>query len=162
MLATLHAMASRPTTRGREDQRRLSIRTLVIASLASATAAVVTSHFWTQGTPIAAAVTPVIVALVSEMLHKPTDIIVERLSTEREAVLPEAAGAGPPPRARPRVTARVPAEPGTGREPGAADRRPLEPDLEPEDTGPSRVRTYRQPARRRRRIAVGVVAATSV
>ena len=72
----------------REDGRRLSLRTLTIASVASATAAVVTSLFWKGGTPIAAAVTPVIVAVVSEMLHRPAEKIatpVRRRETERAA-----------------------------------------------------------------------------
>ncbi|HZI91689.1 MAG TPA: hypothetical protein VFD31_08700 [Thermoleophilaceae bacterium] len=62
----------------REDGRRLSLRTLVIASAASCTAAVVTSLFWKGGTPIAAAVTPVLVAVVSEMLHRPATVIAAR------------------------------------------------------------------------------------
>jgi hypothetical protein len=155
-------MASHPRTRGREDERRLSIRTLVIASIASATAAVVTSQFWAGGTPYAAALTPVIVTLVSEMLHRPTEKIVERFTSEREAMLPEAGGAAPPPRAREDVPTRVPAEPGSGQVPGPTDRRPIEPDLEPVDTAPGPVRTYKQPAPRRRRIAAGVVLATGV
>ncbi len=90
-------MASHAQT-SREEQRSLSVRTLVIASVASAVAAVLTSLFWTRGTPIAAAITPVIVALVSELLHRPADVISQRFTTETDA-LPEAAGAGrPPPR----------------------------------------------------------------
>ncbi len=61
-------------------------RTLVIASIASATAAMITSQFWIAGTPIAAAMTPVIVALVSEMLHRPTAKIAERITSERAAL----------------------------------------------------------------------------
>ena len=80
----------------REEQRSLSVRTLVIASVASAAAAVLTSLFWTRGTPIAAALTPVIVALVSELLHRPADVLSQRFTAETDA-LPEAAGAGPPP-----------------------------------------------------------------
>jgi hypothetical protein len=80
----------------REERGGLSAGTLVIASVASLTAAVVTSYFWSRGTPIAAAVTPVIVALVSEMLHRPATVISQRFTTETDA-LPEAAGAGPPP-----------------------------------------------------------------
>lgn len=85
-----HAQSSR------EEQRSLSVRTLVIASVASAVAAVLTSLFWTRGTPIAAAITPVIVALVSELLHRPAEVISQRFTAETDA-LPEAAGAGPPP-----------------------------------------------------------------
>ncbi|NLT05591.1 MAG: hypothetical protein GXY03_04695 [Solirubrobacterales bacterium] len=79
-----------------KQQGRLSLQTLVIASLASAAAAAITSQFWIRGTPIAAALSPIIVALVSELLHRPTDKLAERLTSETDA-LPEAAGAGPPP-----------------------------------------------------------------
>lgn len=72
------------------------MRTLAIASAASAAAALVTSQFWIRGTPIAAALTPIIVTLVSELLHRPTEKIARRLTTETDA-LPEAAGAQPPP-----------------------------------------------------------------
>ena len=84
-------------SRTREEERRLNLRTLVFASIGSAAAAIITSQFWIAGTPIAAAMTPVIVALVSEMLHKPTEKIAEKFTSETDA-LPEAAGAGPPPR----------------------------------------------------------------
>ena len=52
----------------REEERRLNTRTLTIASVASAAAAAVTSQLWIAGTWIAAAVTPLIVAVVSELL----------------------------------------------------------------------------------------------
>jgi hypothetical protein len=132
------SMASQPRTRTREEERRLSIRTLAIASIASATAAIVTSQFWAGGTPIAAALTPVIVTLVSEMLHRPTEAIASRVTMDRTALLPEAGGAGPPPEeeeTRPRVAR----------------------DLEGE---PAPVRVYRPPARRR--IPIRVVAVTAV
>jgi hypothetical protein len=77
-----------PRTRTREEQRRLSIRTLVIASVASAAAAVVTSQFWVHGTWIAAAMTPVIVSVVSELLHRPTEAVARRVTTNRTAVMP--------------------------------------------------------------------------
>ena len=109
----------------REEERRLSLRTLVFASVGSATAAIVTSQFWTAGTPIAAAMTPVIVALVSEMLHRPTERIAQRLTTETSVLretdaLPEAAGAGPPPKEeerRPRPAREAPGAPGPRAEP---------------------------------------------
>ncbi len=53
----------------------LSIKTLLFAALGSATAAVVTSAFWPKGSILSAALTPVIVALVSELLRHPTDRI---------------------------------------------------------------------------------------
>lgn len=80
----------------RAEERRLSIRTLAIASASSAVAAIVTSRLWAAGTPIAAAMTPVLVTIVSEMLHRPAAKIVERFTVETDA-LPEAMGAGPPP-----------------------------------------------------------------
>lgn len=80
----------------REDERRLSIGTLLIASFASLAAALITSRFWIAGTPLAAALTPVIVAIVSEMLHRPTQAIAKRVTTEGTAILPQATGAGPP------------------------------------------------------------------
>ena len=46
----------------------LSFETLLIAAIASAVAAVVVSRFWQGGTPIAAAITPIVVSLVSERL----------------------------------------------------------------------------------------------
>ena len=88
-------MSSQAVSRG--DGRRLSPRTLGIASVASATAAVVTSLFWKGGTPIAAAVTPVIVSVVSEMLHRPTEKIASRFTAETDALPAEAAGGGAPP-----------------------------------------------------------------
>jgi len=69
------------TGRTREE-RAHSIRTVLIASAASAIAAVVTSFFWRSGTPIAAAVTPVIVAVLSELLYRPTTKITERVTSE--------------------------------------------------------------------------------
>lgn len=69
----------------REEERRFNLRTLVIASSASATAAVVTSQLWIAGTWIAAALTPVLVALISELLHRPTERIAERLTADRPA-----------------------------------------------------------------------------
>ena len=119
-------MSSQATRR--EEERRLSVRTLIIASVASAMAAIITSQFWISGTPIAAAITPVIVTLVSELLHRPTQKIAERLTAETDALpqetdaRPEAAGAGPPPR-RAEVDPRPARDPRPGstplREPGA-------------------------------------------
>jgi hypothetical protein len=56
---------------------KLSPQTLIIASLASLTAAIVTSTFWQRGTPITAALTPVIVALASEIYTRPARRITE-------------------------------------------------------------------------------------
>jgi hypothetical protein len=59
--------------KSRDSADRLSLQTLVIASLASAAAALVTSQVWERGKVVTAALTPVIVAIVSELLHRPTE-----------------------------------------------------------------------------------------
>jgi hypothetical protein len=69
----------------REEERRLNTRTLTIASVASATAAGVTSQLWIAGTWIAAALTPVLVALISEAMHRPTERIARAWTADREA-----------------------------------------------------------------------------
>lgn len=56
-------------------ETRISWRTLVIASTASVAAAFVVSSLWAPGTLIGAAVTPVIVALVSELVRKPIEAV---------------------------------------------------------------------------------------
>jgi hypothetical protein len=56
----------------------LSIQTLVIASIASAAAAIIVSRIWDKGTIIASAMTPVVVAVVSEMLRRPIESEVVR------------------------------------------------------------------------------------
>jgi hypothetical protein len=143
-------MASQTRQRASEDERRQKVRTVGIATVASATAAIVVSQFWIAGTWMAAALTPVLVTLISELLHKPTTVIASRMTTDRPAVLPEAGGAGRPPRQPDDVLPeRAPAEPGSG------------------DAGP--VRVYRagerdrprRPVRVRRKIAVGAIAATA-
>jgi hypothetical protein len=53
----------------------LSVTTLMIASLSSLAAAIVVSRLWGAGTLIGAAMTPVIVALVSEGLRRPATVI---------------------------------------------------------------------------------------
>jgi hypothetical protein len=69
----------------REEERRLNSRTLAIASVASATAAAVTSQLWIAGTWIAAALTPVLVTLISEAMHRPTERIARAWTADREA-----------------------------------------------------------------------------
>jgi hypothetical protein len=133
-------MASSPRTE-REAERRHNIRTLVIASAASAAAAAVVSQLWIAGTWIAAAITPVFVALVSEILNRPADRLARAWTAERPA-LPEDApaqrssGPDPPPRTAPSSA------------PGDAP-----------------VRIYRQPSPgqpRRRKLAIGAAVATGL
>ena len=75
----------------REEERRLNTRTLTIASVASASAAAVTSQLWIAGTWIAAAFTPVLVALISEAMHRPTERIARAWTSEREMRATQAA-----------------------------------------------------------------------
>lgn len=58
---------------GRKGGGGLSLRTLAIASAASLAAATVTSRLFPPGTIYASALTPVIVAAVSELLNRPAD-----------------------------------------------------------------------------------------
>ena len=124
------------------------MRTLVIASAASASAAAITSQLWIRGTWIAAAVTPVLVALLSELLNRPTEKIAKVWTSDSPAV------SAPPPRVEP-----PPSQP--------AERRPLDP-VEPTAPQPGPgpagpVKVYRQPAARpaRRRFAWGLAFATA-
>jgi hypothetical protein len=61
----------------REGGGGLSLRTLVIASAASLVAALVTSRLFPPGTVYTAALTPVLVAAVSEVLNRPVDRVSE-------------------------------------------------------------------------------------
>ncbi|WP_028063101.1 hypothetical protein [Solirubrobacter soli] len=53
----------------------LSVQTLVISSLAAVAAAIVVPMFWERGSLIATAITPIIVAIVSEALNRPAKVI---------------------------------------------------------------------------------------
>jgi hypothetical protein len=59
----------------------LSATTLAIASLSSLAAALIVHKFWQAGAFVGAAVTPVIVALVSEGLRRPVDVVKSRATT---------------------------------------------------------------------------------
>jgi hypothetical protein len=58
-----------------ESGSGLSLTTLLISSLSAAAAAIVVPMFWQRGSVFATAVTPVIVALVSEGLNRPAKVI---------------------------------------------------------------------------------------
>jgi hypothetical protein len=58
-----------------EKKSGISIQTLVISAAAAVAAAVVVPMIWERGTLLATAMTPVIVALVSEALRKPAEAI---------------------------------------------------------------------------------------
>jgi hypothetical protein len=154
-------MSSPPRT-SREEERRLNLRTLVIASAASATAALVTSRLWIAGTWIAAAMTPVIVALVSELLHRPTERISRGLTSDSPA-LPDPEAPAPEAPAR-RVAERMRADAPLR---GAPPPDPLRPDpdaLRPDPDAPVRIyrtEATRAPAGRKRQIAYRAVLVTA-
>jgi len=75
----------------------LSVTTLVIASCSAAVATVVVPLFSERGTLIAAAVTPIVVAVVSELLHKPVDGI-SAVGVWRQTARETAIGERGPPR----------------------------------------------------------------
>jgi hypothetical protein len=170
-------MGSPPRT-AREEEQRLNMRTLVIASAASATAALVTSRLWIAGTWIAAAMTPVLVTLVSELLRRPTDALARGITVDRPA-LPDPEAPAPPQALRPesaaaqRVAERLrrddhalpdpDAPPQGAAPPGARGGRPGEAPSRGAPPAPTRV--YRSEAARRRparrRIAYRVVFGTA-
>lgn len=92
-----------------QGNRRIELRTLVIASVASAAAAGITSQFWIRGTPIAAALTPLIITLVSELLHRPTERLAGRIRPETDALAEASAAASPPAATAPATDAAPPA-----------------------------------------------------
>lgn len=59
----------------RKNASGLSLTTLMIASASSVAAAIVVSRLWGAGTLVGAAATPVIVALVTEGLHRPARVV---------------------------------------------------------------------------------------
>jgi hypothetical protein len=64
----------------REPQEKsggLSLQTLVISSLAAVAAAIVVPTFWARGSLIATAITPIVVAIVSELLNRPAKVITQ-------------------------------------------------------------------------------------
>lgn len=61
----------------------LSLQTLVVAAVASGIAAIVVSRVWQGGTVIAAAMTPVVVSIVKELLQRPIESEAVRRSASR-------------------------------------------------------------------------------
>jgi hypothetical protein len=59
----------------KEPHSGLSLQTLLISSLSAVAAAVVVPTFWERGSLIATAITPIVVALVSEALNRPAKAI---------------------------------------------------------------------------------------
>src|SRR5687767_8639786 len=135
----------------REEERRLNTRTLTIASVASASAAAVTSQLWIAGTWIAAALTPVLVAMISEAMHRPTERIARAWTSEREPR---------PSRARTATSAAPSTVTGTAG-PVRVYRQTSRGAEATGGRGASRTRLARPTTLSRRRIAIGTVAATA-
>ena len=64
-----------PEKEPQQGRSSLSIQTLVISSLAAVAAAIVVPMFWERGSLLATAITPIIVAIVSEALNRPAKVI---------------------------------------------------------------------------------------
>ena len=126
----------------RGDANRLDLRTLVIASVASAVAAIAVSRIWASGTPIAAAATPVLVTLLKEVLDRPSSKIAERFTADTRALPdtevrePVAARARREPSARPAGPTRRMPPPSESRDEAGATARDAE--------GAGDIRVYRQ------------------
>ena len=105
----------------REQSGGLSVTTLLIASGSAAAAAVIVPLFWDRGSLVAAAITPVIVALTSEGLKKPVEKI-PTVGVWRK----HAPGHRGPPARRPRLRGPRPRG-GARRGRSGADRRSVRP-----------------------------------
>jgi hypothetical protein len=93
MSATRVATVRSDVTSNRQQARPgLSVTTLMIASLSSLAAALVVSKIWGGGTLFGAAMTPVIVALVSEGLRRPATIVTSVRPTRSSRYDPVAEG----------------------------------------------------------------------
>jgi hypothetical protein len=80
------------TSNRQQAKTGLSVTTLTIASLSSLAAALVVSKLWGGGTLFGAAMTPVIVALVSEGLRRPATIVTSVRETRSSRYDPVAEG----------------------------------------------------------------------
>jgi hypothetical protein len=93
MSATRVATVRSDVTSNRQQAKTgLSVTTLMIASLSSLAAALVVSKLWGGGTLFGAAMTPVIVALVSEGLRRPATIVTSVRETRASRYDPVAEG----------------------------------------------------------------------
>src|SRR3954449_7822689 len=97
----------------RNERDGLSLQTLVVAAAASGVAAVLTSHFWKDGTVFAAAMTPVVVSIVKEALQKPlqSDAVRRSATSARRAVAGGAAVRTQAAQARSPVAGAIPTPP---------------------------------------------------
>lgn len=142
----------------RQQRGGISLQTLLVASVASGAAALVTSQLWEDGKVLSAIFTPILVTLVSELLHRP----VERISSV--TVRRPAVRVGASPTAADGERDPVPGW-AEGREPGTGAARedldgvpPAPPAGDGTALGPRRVYSKRRPVRWRRALAAGLAA----
>lgn len=79
-----------------QQRRGLSLATLIVAAFASGTAAVLSSLFWSTGTVISAAITPVIVTLIRETLQRPANRIADASKSKLASTITPAKPLSPP------------------------------------------------------------------
>jgi hypothetical protein len=111
----------------KRTQGGLSVKTLLIAGVASATAAIVIPMLWRPGTVFAAAMTPIVVALVSETLRRPVESVssVRVRRTTRGAAILEPPEPEPFDPLAPPSAEELAVLPDTATAPRAEHRRPL-------------------------------------
>jgi uncharacterized membrane protein YvlD (DUF360 family) len=143
----------------------LSLQTLVVAACASAAAAVIVSHLWKDGTVLAAAMTPVIVAIVKELLQKPmeSELVkkpVSRIASGSRAVIGSTTPVGSRSREEPSGHGDpLMPDPPRATEPRGLRQDPDEPDMTPIRTyGGSRTRTRRPRIHLKIALITGLVA----
>src|SRR3954468_12544271 len=150
----------------------LSLQTLVLAAASSAAAAIIVSHVWKNGTVIAAAMTPVIVAILkellarpmeSELVRKPVQQVSRVASSSRRRVASGAGvrtqGAAPPSDhapLEPPQTEPPPTEPRGSRD-AAGRTSPAGFPPTAADGGMTPIRTYGRPPRRRLHLKIAVI-----
>src|SRR3954468_20364729 len=145
----------------------LSLQTLVIAAAASAAAAIIVSHVWKNGTVVAAAMTPVIVAIVKELLAKPmeSELVRKPVHEVSRGAAPSrrgaASGAGVGPQGAAPPSSHAPVEPPQVEPPPSTNGvSPTTPDGFPPtatDAGMTPIRTYGRPPRRRLHLKIAIV-----
>ena len=88
-------MTATPTSSGGSS---IDLPTLIVTAVASAIAAYVTSKIWAPGTLAAAAFTPVLVAILKEMLIKPAEVVTRAVPVRgvvRSSAGPQGPGVAP-------------------------------------------------------------------
>jgi hypothetical protein len=137
----------------------------VIAAAASGAAAIVVSHVWKDGTVIAAAMTPVIVSIVKEMLARPMESELVKKPVSKIASGSRAAiGTALPIGARSRAEQRGQGDPLMPDEPPATEPRGARsaPNGARPDPRMTPIRTYGTATRRRRPIHLKVALITGL